>query len=105
MYRGLNFLNFSRQVLIRKSIFFQVPNFQSSQSELHKGLEILTFPHSGVISKAKNLHQNPGALNTMRCVMCHQKDAHFLSPLSPNDSLVYALPPIDPYLLSKIPNF
>ena len=32
----------------------------------------------------------------MRCTMCHQKDPHFLSPLSPSDPLVYALPPIDP---------
>ena len=35
------------------------------------------------------------ALNTMRCAMCHQKDPHFLSPLSPNDPWVNALPPID----------
>ena len=47
-----------------------------------------------------------GALNTMRCAMCHQKDPHFLSPLSPNDPMVYALSPIDPYLLSlKDPQF
>ena len=36
-----------------------------------------------------------GALNTMRCAMCHQKDPHVLSSLSPNDPLVYALPPTD----------
>ena len=28
--------------------------------------------------------------------MYHQKDPHFLRPPSPNDPLVYALPPIDP---------
>ena len=39
--------------------------------------------------------QTPGALNTMRCAMCYQKDHPFLSLISPNDPLVYALPPID----------
>ena len=39
----------------------------------------------------------PGeALNTMRCAMCHQKDPYLLTPIPPNDPLVYALPPIDP---------
>ena len=37
------------------------------------------------------------ALNTMRCAMCHQKDPIFKARSHPpNDSLVYALPPIDP---------
>ena len=38
------------------------------------------------------------ALSTMRCAMymCHQKDPHFLSLLSPNDPLVNALSPTDP---------
>ena len=45
-----------------------------------------------------------GALNTMRSAKCHPK--YFVSPLSPNDPLIYALPPIDPYFLSvKDPQF
>ena len=47
-----------------------------------------------------------GQLNTMRCAMCHQNDPHSSSPLSTNEPLVYALPPIDPiFCHSKTPNF
>ena len=57
-------------------------------------------------SKCIILPGGGGTLNTMRCTMCHKKDSHFLSPLSPNDPLVYVLPPLDPHLLSiKDPQF